>query len=94
VAISTGRVAAAGDPLGRSMKPMPRDAGDQFSQHKEAPLPANPPAVAPTKTTSKRFANNVWTMLKHMDNVENVKGQGYRLNRLLLTNPLVARSAA
>jgi exonuclease VII large subunit len=33
------------------------------------------------QTTSKRFADNVWNMLKHMDNVENVKGQGYRLKR-------------
>jgi hypothetical protein len=33
------------------------------------------------QTTSKRFADNVWNMLRHMDNVENVKGQGYRLKR-------------
>jgi hypothetical protein len=32
-------------------------------------------------TTSKRFIDSVWTMLSHMDNVENVKGQGYRLKR-------------
>ena len=33
------------------------------------------------RTTSKRFVDNIWTMLGHMDNVENVKGQGYRLKR-------------
>jgi hypothetical protein len=33
------------------------------------------------RTTSKRFVDNIWTMLSHMDNVENVKGQGYRLKR-------------
>jgi hypothetical protein len=33
------------------------------------------------KTTSKRFVHSVWTMLGTMDNVENVKGQGYRLKR-------------
>jgi len=33
------------------------------------------------KTTSKRFANNIYTMLGHMDNVENFEGQGYRLKR-------------
>jgi len=32
-------------------------------------------------TTSKRFIDSVWTMLSTMDNVENVKGQGYRLKR-------------
>src|SRR5262249_20104405 len=32
-------------------------------------------------TTSKRFVDNIWTMLSQMDNVENVKGQGYRLKR-------------
>jgi hypothetical protein len=32
-------------------------------------------------TTSKRFVDNIWTMLSTMDNVENVKGQGYRLKR-------------
>src|SRR5262249_13231915 len=34
------------------------------------------------KTTSKRFVDNIWTMLGQMDNVENVKGQGYRLKRV------------
>jgi hypothetical protein len=33
------------------------------------------------KTTSKRFVDTIWTMLGTMDNVENVKGQGYRLKR-------------
>jgi hypothetical protein len=33
------------------------------------------------KTTSKRFVDTIWTMLGSMDNVENVKGQGYRLKR-------------
>jgi hypothetical protein len=33
------------------------------------------------KTTSKRFVDNIWTMLGQMDNVENVKGEGYRLKR-------------
>jgi hypothetical protein len=33
------------------------------------------------KTSSKRFVDNIWTMLGQMDNVENVKGQGYRLKR-------------
>jgi hypothetical protein len=33
------------------------------------------------KTTSKRFVDNIWTMLGDMDSVENVKGQGYRLKR-------------
>jgi hypothetical protein len=33
------------------------------------------------KTTSKRLVDNIWTMLGQMDNVENVKGQGYRLKR-------------
>ena len=33
------------------------------------------------KTTSKRFVDSIWTMLGTMDNVENVKGQGYRLKR-------------
>jgi hypothetical protein len=32
-------------------------------------------------TTSKRFVDSIWTMLSTMDNVENVKGQGYRLKR-------------
>jgi hypothetical protein len=32
-------------------------------------------------TRSKRLVDNIWTMLSHMDNVENVKGQGYRLKR-------------
>jgi hypothetical protein len=32
-------------------------------------------------TTSKRFVDNIWTMLSHMDNVENVRGEGYRLKR-------------
>jgi hypothetical protein len=32
-------------------------------------------------TTSKRFVDNIWTMLSQMDNVENVKGHGYRLKR-------------
>jgi hypothetical protein len=32
-------------------------------------------------TTSKRFVDSIWTMLSNMDNVENVKGQGYRLKR-------------
>jgi hypothetical protein len=32
-------------------------------------------------TTSKRFVDNIWNMLSQMDNVENVKGQGYRLKR-------------
>ena len=32
-------------------------------------------------TTSKRFIDSVWAMLSDMDNVENVKGQGYRLKR-------------
>jgi hypothetical protein len=33
------------------------------------------------KTTSKHLVDNIWTMLGQMDNVENVKGQGYRLKR-------------
>jgi hypothetical protein len=33
------------------------------------------------KTTSKRFVDTIWTMLGTMNNVENVKGQGYRLKR-------------
>jgi hypothetical protein len=33
------------------------------------------------KTTSKRFVDTIWTMLGTMDNVENVKSQGYRLKR-------------
>ena len=32
-------------------------------------------------TTSKHFIDAVWAMLSDMDNVENVKGQGYRLKR-------------
>ena len=32
-------------------------------------------------TTSKNFAQSVWTALGLMKNVENVKGQGYRLKR-------------
>jgi hypothetical protein len=32
-------------------------------------------------TTSKRFVDSIWTMLSTMDNVENIKGQGYRLKR-------------
>jgi hypothetical protein len=33
------------------------------------------------RTTSKRFVDTIWTMLGSMHNVENVKGQGYRLKR-------------
>jgi hypothetical protein len=33
------------------------------------------------QTSSKNFAQAVWTALGIMDNVENVKGQGYRLKR-------------
>jgi hypothetical protein len=33
------------------------------------------------RTTSKRFVDSVWTALTNMKNVENVKGQGYRLKR-------------
>jgi hypothetical protein len=33
------------------------------------------------KTSSKRLVDNIWSTLSQMDNVENVKGQGYRLKR-------------
>jgi hypothetical protein len=33
------------------------------------------------RTTSKRLVDSVWTALTNMKNVENVKGQGYRLKR-------------
>jgi hypothetical protein len=33
------------------------------------------------KSKSKRLADNVWTALGNMSNVENVKGQGYRLKQ-------------
>ena len=32
-------------------------------------------------TSTKNFAQSVWTALGLMKNVENVKGQGYRLKR-------------
>jgi hypothetical protein len=33
------------------------------------------------RTTSKHLADSVWTALGNMDNVENVKGEGYRLKK-------------
>jgi hypothetical protein len=33
------------------------------------------------RTSSKHFAQSVWTALGLMKNVENLKGQGYRLKR-------------
>jgi hypothetical protein len=32
-------------------------------------------------TSSKHFVDSVWTALGGMKNVENIKGQGYRLKR-------------
>jgi hypothetical protein len=65
-------------------KPL-REVLTQVLKKMGAPLTASELAEevlrAGYKTTSKRFVDNIWTMLGHMDNVENVKGQGYRLKR-------------
>jgi hypothetical protein len=65
-------------------KPL-REILTEVLKKKGTPLPGSQLAKealkAGYKTTSKRFADSVWTMLGTMDNVENVKGQGYRLKR-------------
>src|SRR5262249_1618634 len=33
------------------------------------------------QTTSKHFVDSVWTALSNMKNVENIKGEGYRLKK-------------
>ena len=62
-----------------------REILTQILKKMGAPLTGNELAEevlkAGYKTTSKRLVDNIWTMLGQMDNVENVKGQGYRLKR-------------
>jgi hypothetical protein len=58
---------------------------EQILQKSTKPMTGNELAQAALqagyRTTSKRFVNSVWTALTTMKNVENVKGQGYRLKR-------------
>jgi hypothetical protein len=57
----------------------------QILQQQTKPLTGSALAEAALKagyqTSSKRFVDSVWTALGNMKNVENVKGQGYRLKK-------------
>jgi len=57
----------------------------QFLQKSAKPMTGGELAAAALKagyrTTSKRLVDGVWSTLGDMKNVENIKGQGYRLKR-------------
>ena len=69
-----------------SRKQLPlRDVLTQILQKSTKPMTGGELAAAALKagyqTTSKRLVDSVWVVLGHMNNVENVSGQGYRLKK-------------
>jgi hypothetical protein len=79
---ANGAVKAAPGPKRGQQKPL-RQVLEQILQESNKPMTggelAAKVAKSGYKTKSKRLADNVWTALGNMNNVENIKGQGYRL---------------
>jgi len=79
-------VASKPGPKVRTGKPLSlRDVLAQILRKSTKPMTGGELAAAALKagyqTTSKRLADSVWVAVGHMNNVENIPGQGYRLKK-------------